>query len=183
MIKIRSTFDEKKTTQAAAFLIKKSGNTLNYTKLIKLLYLADREAFKEFERPISGDSYVSMPKGPVLSNTYELISYPNKSYWHRHIKKMDYDVCLSDDPGVSLLTPNELTVLENIYDQHKNRDWKAMINYCHKCCGEWQHPGDTSIPIRVDDILKALNKTEREVEIITSEIASINYVKGLLRAS
>lgn len=183
MISVKSTFDEKKTTQAAAYLIKKSGNKLNYTKLVKLLYLADREAFNKWERPISGDSYVSMPKGPVLSHTYDLINYPNKSYWHTYIKKTDYDVCLCGDPEDSSLTPNEIKVLDDIYNQHKKRSWKGMISYCHKCCAEWRHPGDTSIPIRNKDILKALNKTEREIEIISEEMESINYVKRLLKAS
>ena len=148
-----------------------------------MLYLADREAFKKMERPISGDSYVSMPKGPVLSETYDSINYPNKSYWNTYIKKMDYNVCLSGDPGVSSLTPNEIKVLEDIYKQHKNRNWKDMISYCHKYCAEWQNPGGTSIPIHIKDILKAVNKTDEEIEIINDEINTINYAKRILKAS
>jgi hypothetical protein len=181
---IRLTFNEKKTTQAAAFLIKQSGKNLNYTKLIKLLYLADREAFNKWERSISGDSYVSMKRGPVLSNTYDLINYPDDSYWHRHIRRDEYDVLLSDDPGSSSLTPNEIIILQAIWDEHKDHDWKDMIKFCHECCGEWQHPdGDTSIPIRIEDMLKALDKTEREIEIIEDEIAALNYVKRLFKAA
>lgn len=37
-------FNERSSTQAAAFLIRRNGDKLNYMKLIKLLYLADRAA-------------------------------------------------------------------------------------------------------------------------------------------
>ncbi len=42
----RYIFDEKKATQAAGILISKSGGTINYMKLIKLIYLANRESFR-----------------------------------------------------------------------------------------------------------------------------------------
>lgn len=180
---IRFKFDEKKTTQAAAFLIKKQGGSLNYTKLIKLLYLADREAFKSWERPISGDSYVSMPKGPVLSETYDLINYPNSSFWHLHISKKNYDVVVTKDPRTTSLTKNEVKILESIFELYKDKDWKQMIDICHACCEEWEHLGNTSIPIQVEDILKALHKTSREIEIIDDEIATLNYAKHLLQVA
>lgn len=37
-------FDEMKATQAAALFLELAGGRENYTKLIKLLYLLDREA-------------------------------------------------------------------------------------------------------------------------------------------
>jgi len=45
-----------------------------YIKLIKLLYLADREALLRWGRPITTDCHVSMPKGPVVSQIYHLIT-------------------------------------------------------------------------------------------------------------
>jgi len=174
---IRFAFNEKKTTQAAAFLINEGGGKINYTKLIKLLYLADRKALNEWERPISGDSYVAMRNGPVLSTTYDLINYPDDSYWHRHIKRDEYDVALFDDPGTSSLTKNELKVLKTTSDEHKYHDWRDMIQFCHDCCDEWQHPGNTSIPIHIEDIFKVLEKTDREIEIIEDDISTINYAK------
>jgi hypothetical protein len=180
---IHFKFNEKKVTQAAAFLIKQAGNTLNYTKLIKLLYLADRKALKTWERTISGDSYYSMKKGPVLSNTLDLIHYPDNSFWHKHITTSGYDVILSADPGTTLLQPNEIKFLKSLSDEHKNRDWKAMIKYCHDCCDEWQHPGDTAIPLQVEDILRTLNKTAREIEIIEDDVSTLNYAKKIFQVA
>ena len=179
---IRFKFDEKKTAQAAALLIQKSGGTLNYTKLIKMLYLADREALKLWERPISGDSYFSLPHGPILSETLDLINHPGNSFWHKHISKKDYDVAVLKDPKTNLLTKNEIDALNSIFELYKDKTWQQMINICHTRCSEWEHPGNTSIPIYIEDILKALNKTDREIEIIDDEISSLNYAKQLFHA-
>src|SRR6185312_10095771 len=46
---------------------------MHYLKLLKLMYLADREALLRWGIPISTDRYVSMDHGPVVSNTYTLI--------------------------------------------------------------------------------------------------------------
>lgn len=181
---ISFNFNERKTTQVAAFFIKKHGKTLNYTKLIKLLYLTDREALSRWERPLTGDSYVSMPKGPVLSQTYDLINYPDfldsKSYWHKFISKTIYDVLLIDEPNIDELSEREINLLEQIYQEYKDKDWKEMIDICHKCCPEWEHPGDTSIPIRIEDILKELKKTEREIELIDEETSNLKYFDSIM---
>jgi uncharacterized phage-associated protein len=61
-------FNERKATQAAAYLLKRRGGKMSYMKLIKLLYFADRVALSRFGRPITTDRYVSMDRGPVLSH-------------------------------------------------------------------------------------------------------------------
>lgn len=56
-------FIEAKATQAAARLLRNRGGKMSYMKLIKLLYLADREALAQWGRSITTDTYVSMDKG------------------------------------------------------------------------------------------------------------------------
>ncbi len=177
-------FNERKTTQIATFFIEKHEGILNYTKLIKLLYLTDREALSLWGRSLSGDSYFSLPKGPILSKTYDLINYKedpnNKSYWYKFISKMSYDVKLIDQPGIDELSEREIDLIHKIYEKYKDKDWGEMIDICHKCCPEWGHPGDTSIPIRVEDILKELKKTEKEIEIIDEEASNLKYFDSIL---
>lgn len=177
-------FNEEKTTQVAALFIEKAGGKLNYTKLIKLLYLADREAFRLWERPLTGDSYVSMPKGPVLSKTYDLINYKedpqNKSYWYRFIRKTNYEVTLKGEPDNDELSKRELDLIDRIHETYKDLSWGEMIDICHQVCPEWKHPGDTSIPIRIEDILIQLKKTERDIEIIEQEVSALTYIDSLL---
>lgn len=64
---MRTRYREEKATEAAARLLKLRGGAMSHMKLIKLLYLLDREAYVRWGRPVTYDTYVSMPHGPVLS--------------------------------------------------------------------------------------------------------------------
>ena len=67
-------FNERKVAQMAAFFLQQAGGTLNILKLMKLLYLSEREAMNRYGEPLSYDAMVSMPHGPVLSMTYECMN-------------------------------------------------------------------------------------------------------------
>ena len=64
-------FREEKVAQMAAYLLQKRGGRMAYIKLMKLLYLADREYMISYGDSMSGDRAVSMKNGPVLSQTYD----------------------------------------------------------------------------------------------------------------
>lgn len=67
---ISFVFDERKATQAACYLLSLNGGRMNYMKMIKLLYLSDREYITSYSNSITTDSYVSMDNGPVTSKRY-----------------------------------------------------------------------------------------------------------------
>ena len=57
-------FNERKVAQMAAFFLGRSpACRMSDFKLMKLLYLSDRQAMREFGRPISGDRLVRMTAG------------------------------------------------------------------------------------------------------------------------
>ena len=86
---MRPSFREDKATQAACILIEKEGGRINYMKLLKLMYMADRKALLERGRPITFDEYYSLDRGPILSRTKDLIvegAFPGQdSFWQHHI--------------------------------------------------------------------------------------------------
>lgn len=87
-------FNERKVTHMAAYFLKQGGGQMSHLKLMKLLYLADREAMRRSGFPMSGDRLVSMPHGPVLiARTSIVLSgktpmvrqfpyVPKTSFWH-----------------------------------------------------------------------------------------------------
>jgi hypothetical protein len=75
-------FDAEKVTEAAAFLLQLRGGRMHYIKLLKLLYIADRQAFSEWGIPISNDNYVSMDNGRVPQVS---ILRPGKARTSTHI--------------------------------------------------------------------------------------------------
>jgi uncharacterized phage-associated protein len=105
-------FNEAKATQAAAQFLRLRGEKMSYVKLIKLLYLADREALIRWGRPITPDRYVSMDIGPVVSRIYDLIrDEPPPNFvriWRKFISQPEnYEVRLLGDPGSSELSRPE----------------------------------------------------------------------------
>ena len=87
---------------------------------------------------------------------------------------------MKQDPGTDELSKRERELLLKIFHKYEKFDQWEMVEICHKSLPEWEDPRGTSIPIRVDDIFKALNKTEREIAIIEDEVANLDYVKAAL---
>ena len=70
----RFVFDIDKAVAAAAYVTrKKKGQRISIFELLKTMYAGEREALASWHRPITGDNFCSMPKGVVLSRTYNLI--------------------------------------------------------------------------------------------------------------
>ena len=142
----RYIFDEKKATQAAGILISKSGGTINYMKLIKLIYLANRESFRQWGRPIVPDGYFSLPHGPILSRVLDLLSEQlqpgNFSFWQDHVSAPTaYNVKLMKDPGLDELNQKEIELLEEMLARYgKMSEWE-LVEWCHKNFAGMAGPG------------------------------------------
>ena len=177
-------FNEAKATQAAAVLLRLSADSkMNYMKLIKLLYLADREALLKWGRPITTDRYVSMDHGPVVSRIFGLIKEepePGISfYWRDHINLCTpYQVQLCGDTPVDELSEAEEDLLRHIYSMHGGKSQWQLRDETHDL-GEWVDPEGSWLPIEYRDILKAGNKTEAEIAEIESELQALALVEGM----
>ena len=85
-------FNLDKTIQAAAYLLKQEPECrMNYMRLLKMLYIANRQSLKTRDVPICGDKAYAMKRGPVLSATLDLIngSDPSSPQWSQTIEKLD----------------------------------------------------------------------------------------------
>lgn len=179
---ICTEFDERKTAAAAAVLLKEAGGPLKYLRLIKLLYLADRESWREFNKPITGDSYVAMKRGPVLSRTLDLIKEtPEGGPWAETIETdMDsYEVRLKGEPDLGPLSDAEIEILKAAHRLHVEMDRWKLCDLTH-AFPEWKDPGESSAPIWPEDILAALGKSDEEIEEARQEsVERVHFDKVL----
>lgn len=109
-------------------------------RLLKLLYIADRECLSETLRSITADSVVAMDNGPVLSRTYDLIKGNTLSggTWANHIRSEGaQDVVVFLDPGVSKLSGFEMKKLNNVLERFAENDDYAVADHTHDF-SEWQ---------------------------------------------
>lgn len=143
-----------------------------YIKLIKLLYLAERKSVAKWGTSMSGDSFVSMPHGPVLSQTYDLIKGSNGSegYWAKMIHdEADYNVSLSRKvtaDSLDELSRSEIKILNEIFIEFGRMNRFEIVNYTHDHCREWQNPHGSSYPIKLESVLRAMGKSQTEIDLL-----------------
>lgn len=163
---MHSMFNEAKTAQMAAYLLRKTGGRMNYMKLLKLLYLADRESMKQTGDSMSHDLFYSLPYGPVLSRTLELLQGQPGASWQQLIAKHDYDAELApagrdtatDD--LDELSPRNCTILDQVFAQFGGMSERQLVDWTHNHCDEWADPHGSNRPIRSLDIFQALGWPE-----------------------
>ncbi|MBI4606416.1 MAG: SocA family protein [Planctomycetes bacterium] len=181
---IRFQFDEVKATAAAAILLRLGGGRMKYLHLIKLLYMVERESLRRYGRPVIGDDYVAMKHGPVLSITYNLIKedHPGRDFWLRHIRRVPkaYEVELVRDPGTGPLSDAEVAIIEGVFRRYGRANQWVLRDLTHKF-PEWKDPGDSCHKIHPEGILRALKKSEEEIERISQEAAERMYFHELFR--
>lgn len=183
---MRFVFDEEKTVQAAAHLLKKTGGTCNLLALMKLLYLADWTALIETGYSITGDRMVSMDDGPVLSQTLNLINTGRppgcSSPWFEAISPRDsYNVHVEHDPGIEALSEYETDVLDRVHDQYGQLDQWQLAALTHTL-PEWEHPHGSALPIEPETILHRTGLDSADIRKIV-ELAEQKWATRMFRPS
>jgi uncharacterized phage-associated protein len=183
---IEFRFHPEKAVAAAAILLKLHGQPMKYLGLLKMLYIADRLALQQLEQPITGDHYVSMNYGPVLSGVYDLLKGKPVAQalplWSRYISpriNATY-VKLLSDPGSAELCEAEEEILQTVYQTFGQMDPFDVAEWTHDL-PEWHNPYGSALPIAVEDVLNALGKTAAEIAEIAQEALREAHFDGALQ--
>jgi uncharacterized phage-associated protein len=179
------SFDTLKVVQAAAILLKEDRGRMTRLRLLKLLYIADRESIAETLRPITGDDAVAMDHGPVLSKTYRLIKReagPDNAIWDQYIAQEGArDHVLIGDPGDGRLSDHDITKLQAVSALRRGMTDYQIADETHKY-PEWiknQPPEGSKQDISLHDLLDALGMAENEERLIDEERADAAFDEAL----
>lgn len=166
-------FSDAKAAEVAAYFLSKSDGQLAILKLMKLMYLAERESFKQHHFPIIGDYLVSMPHGPVLSLTYDRLNGNCRNTYMRELlsDKENYNISLkpniSMDRDLKYLSKDDQDILEDVWNEFGHMGKWEIRDYTHNGgCPEWTDPNGSSIPITYRDLFKALEFDEQTASSI-----------------
>ena len=153
-----------KAIQAAAYLLRREpSREMNYMRLIKILYIADRESIRQTGRPITGDRVAAMKQGPVLSELLDLIkgTHLDCPKWGSFVQRDTYNVRLVGEPGLANLSRFDIEMLERVAEERRSHDEWEMVEFTHKF-PEWQKnapEGDSRNWISFADILDAVGRS------------------------
>jgi hypothetical protein len=184
-MKLRLDID--KAIAATAYLIQKAGGRYDIVVLIKTLYYADRASLVKYGRTITGDKLVSMDRGPVLSNIYDLIrgkevrGHPEAlRKWNEFITKtQDWMLHAKGTPEIGYLAVREIELLDEAFKTISEIPPYWLSEWTHQVFPEWQDPQGSSIPIDPKEILRKEKKSEQEISEIEEELAVLNQLKAL----
>jgi len=190
MVSMVLRFNERRATEASARLLKLRGGRMSYLKLIKLLYLLDREALLRWGRPVTTDRYVSIGRwpgddGPVVSRVYDLIREEpapgSDPVWRHYISAPSgFEVALIAEPETDELSRAEEALIDEVFSKFGKLSRWDLVKISHEL-PEWQDQKGGAIPIEYRDILRAGNKTESEIAVVESELEALAFTEAMLQ--
>jgi len=157
-------FGTRKIVEAAAVLLRDQPHRrLSMLRVLKLLYIADRQSLEERGRPIIGTKTVAMDYGPLHSEVYDLAkgTHWEQELWSQFIRREVNDLVLEHDPGQLKLSYYEVSKLLDVMEANKSlNDWELVVK-THKF-EEWEKYKEcgTSVPIPLEDIVVAVGRKE-----------------------
>ena len=181
-------YSDEKIGQIAGYFLTKSAGRMPHLKLMKLMYLADREALRQYGRPMTFDNFVALPHGPVLSRTLDLIHDDVESEaWSSWIADAEnYTVRLVRDvrerDDFDQLSDADLRILDDVWRQFGHMGKWAIRDYTHQNCSEWRDPGGSSRPISFADVFVALGATIEVARAREAELRRQNALDEQLAA-
>ena len=172
-----------KTIQAIGVLLRHDGvRCMNYMRLLKLLYIADRETLRRTGRPIVGGPVTAMERGPVLEEVFDLIRGRHRQMplWDEYLRTSHFNLQLLKDPDVGQLSRYEIETLQDAARRHADDDEWELSRLTHEF-PEWKknNPGTSSRPIPLADVLEAVGRVD-SLQDILEEAAEKNHIESLL---
>jgi uncharacterized phage-associated protein len=162
-------FDFEKGLQAAAYLLHLEEGRMPYLRLLKLMYVAERELLAQTATPMTGGIYKAMEHGPVLSHVFDLIKGKGlrSAEWEGFIKRSGYAVKLVAEPGRGKLSGDVVDKLTEVSERYRERGHWELRDLTHEF-PEWATNftggGVAFIPLK--DILDAQGESHETLELI-----------------
>jgi uncharacterized phage-associated protein len=184
-------YDIEKVANAIKFFKEKKVKNLGKTKLMKLLFFADKEHLSRYGIPIFYDKYFKLPHGPVPSLTlniidslnegenFDLMEYTEVLKEHISIKEVNKNGYIFNDFEIKkpfndeVFSKSELEVLELIANKYKDITASKISELSHLL------PEYKNTPLsEIIDYSKMATSQAEYIEFVereTKELESILY--------
>lgn len=173
-----------KAAQMAAYFAARSGRTIDKLKLIKLLYLAEREYVSRYQMGMLFDEYYSLPHGPICSSTLNGINGKGDvKTWDKYIKRQDRSVSSVENfnrDDLDRVSDAEMAVLDAVWEQFGWMSTSAIRKYTHLNCPEYTEIDAGRVPISYQEMLDALGVPSASE--VAKDIAALRRSESILAA-
>lgn len=179
-------YRSRKAAQACAYFAAKCEMGIDKLKLIKLIYLSEREHLATKQRPIFWDDLRSLPHGPIGSSTLNGIDgFIHQEIWSHYIARNGNKVFSTkrfarDD--FDELSNSEIKSLSVIWEKYNKLSASALRNYTHDNCDEYTETEKKSIPIEYSQLLLAVGMDEKSAFETEAELLEWRNAQAVLHS-
>ena len=186
-------FNEKKAAQSAAYFLLSAQEAMPIVKLMKLLYLAERRSYEMYGQPIVGDRLVSMPHGPVLSQTLNHLNglMPSSDGgWDSwvsdragHLVALAPQVAGKTQRDLLELSDADAEILAETWDRFGHLTEWQLRDFTHEHCPEWKDPDGSMMPMKFEDLFRALNFSNDQTREYVARLIEQNNINAAFAAA
>lgn len=129
------------------FLSLDDNRKMNYMKLVKLIWAADRMHARRYGRTITGADYYALKHGPVCSIALDVmkndeiyIDDDDRCFisYYLTCNPSEYSIAMSVEPDYSLLSKTNKDIIRNAYDKLAMFDEKKLADDISHRYPEWK---------------------------------------------
>ena len=175
-------FDFDNSLQAAAYLLHLEEGRMPFRRLVRLMYVAERELLAQTATPLTGDIYKATEHGPVLGHVFDLVmgKGSRSAEWECFIKRSGYAVNLVNEPGRGRLSGDVVDKLVEVSQRYREKgDWTTRD--LAREFPEWEKnfPGEEPTLIPLKDILDAQGEGQETLDLINEGEAVRHHMSSI----
>lgn len=168
-------FDAEKTAQAAARFMKDERKPMYHSRLMCLLYLADRAAIDRYGSPITGDVYLSTEHGPVLANTLAIIGGEQWGF----LLRPDCTIGMAEEP-IEVLCEADEELVDEVCSVFGGMDEAELAARC-RALPELAETAAQQKLVGYASIMDSLGKSSAQKEEVLSQLGVAALVQKYSR--
>ena len=164
-------FQSRKAAQIAASFAIRAVGKIEKLKLIKLIYLAERQFATDHDRPMLYDELYSLKDGPICSASLNGINgIIDVDLWRKFIARngniiIPVKAFVRDD--FDQVSDAEMAAVEIVWNKFGSLTSSQLRKYTHDHCPEYSEVLSGRIPITYAEMFAALG-SERPAELASS---------------
>ena len=174
-------FDPGKAIDFIVFFAAREGGKISKLKLIKLIYLTEREFISNFGHPSLMDEYFSLPHGPIFSSTLNIIDkkiYEEKTIDIFRLRGKNVVLTVSRDKwAYDEMSDADFDAAGRVWEIHGAKTASQLRNFTHDHCSEYTHVDHSRLPIFMENLLTAAGVSRPDE--IAEEVYSIRRVTAI----
>ncbi|KGC61870.1 Panacea domain-containing protein [Burkholderia pseudomallei] len=183
-------FNPRKAADSAAYLLFRAEAPMSSVKLMRLLYLAERESFARYGEPLTGDELFIDKKGPTLRETHRRLN-GDIGGWEGLFQRLDSHGIALETQAPSeeyfahstVLSDTDIEVLNAVWEQFGKLDPTHLSDYLHTNCLEWIDSRGKASEVTHERLFKALGYSHEQIEELLQRLAELDNINEVLSLS